>query len=133
MKTAVGILVLMTMGIPQVGAISLAPNSIQSLSSSDLMQQGRELYQNEQFSKAVEIWEQAYIKQSDRASQAMILSNLSLAYQQLGQWEKATKAISSSLNILQTSPNPQGLAQALLTQGSLQFARGQSQQALDTW
>ena len=133
MKTAVGILVLMTMGIPQVGAISLAPNSIQSLSSSDLMQQGRELYQNEQFSKAVEIWEQAYIKQSDRASQAMVLSNLSLAYQQLGQWEKATKAISLSLNILQTSPNSQGLAQALLTQGSLQFAQGQSQQALDTW
>jgi CHAT domain-containing protein len=133
MKTAISILVLMTMGIPQVGAISLAPNSIQSVSSSDLVQQGRELYQNEQFSKAAEIWEQAYTKQSDRVSQAMVLSNLSLAYQQLGQWEKATKAIDASLNILQTSPNTQGLAQALSAQGSLQLANGQSQQALNTW
>lgn len=133
MKTAVGILVLMTMGIAPSWSISVASSSIQSVSPSALVQQGRELYQNEQFSEAAKIWEQAYIGQSDRASQAMILSNLSLAYQQLGQWEKATKAISSSLNILQTSPNPQGLAQALLTQGSLQFDRGQSQQALDTW
>lgn len=133
MKTAVGILVLMTMGIAPSWASPVASSSIQSVSPSALVQQGRELYQNEQFSEAAKIWEQAYAKQSHRASQAMILSNLSLAYQQLGQWEKATKAISSSLNILQTSPNPQGLAQALLTQGSLQFAQGQSQQALDTW
>lgn len=133
MKTAVGILVVMTMGIAPSWAIPIAPSSIQSVSPSALVQQGRELYHNEQFSKAAEIWEQAYTEQSDRASQAMILSNLSLAYQQLGQWEKATKAISSSLNILQTSPNSQGLAQALSAQANLQLAKGQSQQALDTW
>lgn len=133
MKTAVGILVLMTMGIAPSWSIPVASSSIQSVSPSALVQQGRELYQNEQFSEAAKIWEQAYTAQSDRASQAMILSNLSLAYQQLGQWEKATKAISLSLNILQTNPNSQGLAQALLTQGSLQLAKGQSQQALNTW
>ena len=133
MKTAVSILVVMTIGITRVEAIPVATSSIQSVSPSDLVQQGRELYQNEQFSSAVEIWERAYTEQSDRTSQAMVLSNLSLAYQQLGQWEKATKAIASSLDILQTSPNYQVLAQALSAQGSLQLANGQSQQALNTW
>ena len=133
MKTAVGILLLMSLGITQVGAIPIAPSSIQSVSSTDLVQQGRELYQNEQFAQAVVVWKQAYTQQSDRASQAMVLNNLSLAYQQLGQWENATKTITSSLNLLQTSPNPQVFAQALSTQGSLQLALGQSQQALNTW
>ncbi len=133
MKTAISILILIGVGITPTWAISLAPSSTQSVSPVDLVQQGRELYQNEQFSKAVLVWEQAYTEQSDRASQAMVLSNLSLAYQQLGQWQKATKAISLSLNLLQSSPNPQVLAQALSAQGSLQLANGQSQQALNTW
>ena len=63
MKTVVSILVLMGIGIAQVEAIPIATSSIQSVSASDLVQQGRELYQNEQFSKAVEIWERAYTKQ----------------------------------------------------------------------
>ncbi len=133
MKTTIGILVLMSMGVAPTWAVPLAPSSIQSVSPPDLVQQGRDLYQNEQFTKAIEIWEQAYTEQSDRPSQAMVLSNLSMAYQQLGQWEKATKAISSGLNLLQTNPNPQVLAQALSAQGSLQLANGQSQQALNTW
>ncbi|MBW4665106.1 MAG: CHAT domain-containing protein [Chroococcus sp. CMT-3BRIN-NPC107] len=133
MKTAIGILVLMSMGVAPTWAIPVAPSSIQTVSPSDLVQQGRELYQNEQFFQAAEIWEQAYTEQSDRASQAMILSNLSLAYQQLGQWEKATKAIALSLNLLQNTANTQVLAQALSAQGSLQLANGQSQQAFNTW
>jgi tetratricopeptide (TPR) repeat protein len=133
MKTAIGILILMSMGVAPTWAIPIAPSSIQSVSPSDLVQQGRDLYQNEQFTKAVEIWERAYTQQSDRASQAMVLSNLSLAYQQLGQWEKATKATASSFELLQNNPNPQVLAQALSAQGSLQLALGQPQQALDTW
>ncbi len=134
MKTVVSILVLMGIGIAQVEASPVATSSIQSVSPSNLVQQGRELYQNEQFSKAAEIWERAYTEQGDRANQAMVLSNLSLAYQQLGQWEAATKAIASSLKLLQTTnKNLPILAQALNTQGSLQLALGQSQQALNTW
>jgi len=70
----------------------------------------------------------------------MVLSNLSLAYQQLGQWPQATTAINSSLKLLQTPQHGGGskeqlkiLALALNTQGSLQLALGQSQHALDTW
>ena len=61
MKTAVGISLLISMGIAPTWVNSLA-SSIQIFSSSYLLQQGRELYQNEQFAQAVEIWEQAYTK-----------------------------------------------------------------------
>ena len=68
-----------------------------------LVQQGRELYEAEKFSQAVQVWQQAalaYQARKDKLSQAMVLSNLSLAYQQLGQWRQATVAIASCLNLL---------------------------------
>lgn len=115
-------------------SISLA----QATDNSQLVQKGRELYETGQFAPAVKVWQQslqAYQAQNDVANQAMVLSNLSLAYQQLGQWEAAKDAIASSLKLLQTTSNKNLpiLAQALNTQGSLQLALGQSQQALDTW
>ncbi len=110
---------------------------IQAITNPQLVQKGRELYETEQFSEAVKVWQQslqAYQGQNDVANQAMVLSNLSLAYQQLGQWEAATKAIASSLKLLPTTnKNLPILAQALNTQGSLQLALGQSQQAMNTW
>ena len=116
---------------------STSESQIQAIDNSQLAQKGRELYETEQFSEAVKVWQQslqAYQGQNDVANQAMVLSNLSLAYQQLGQWEAATKAIASSLKLLQpTNKNLPILAQALNTQGSLQLALGQSQQALSTW
>jgi len=63
-----------------------------------------------------------------------------LVYQQLGQWPQATTAITSSLKLLQTEQHGGAskerlkiLAQALNTQGSLQLAQGQSQEALKSW
>ncbi|MBW4636718.1 MAG: CHAT domain-containing protein [Gloeocapsa sp. UFS-A4-WI-NPMV-4B04] len=112
-----------------------------SLEATQLVQQGRKLYAAEQFYEAVTVWQQAaqdYQAQKNVLNQAMVLSNLSLAYQQLGQWEQASKAIAQSLNLLNTQDrgNPartQILAQALNTQGTLQLALGQAQQALITW
>ncbi|MBG1269839.1 CHAT domain-containing protein [Nostoc sp. WHI] len=70
----------------------------------------------------------------------MSLSNLSLAYQQLGQWSKASQAIAQSLNLLQTKQASEGitaltpiLAQALDIQGRLQLAQGKAESALNTW
>ena len=107
-----------------------------------MVQQGRELYVAGQFSQAVIVWQQAnsaFKAQGDVLNQAMVLSNLSLAYQQLGQWSQATTAIADSLKLLQTrdmggsKERLKILALALNTQGSLQLARGQSEQALTTW
>ncbi len=112
------------------------------LNAPQLVQQGRKLYEAGQLSQAVTIWQQAnsaFIAQRDVLNQAMVLSNLSVAYQQLGQWPQATAAIASSLKLLQTrhlagsKQRLKILAQVLNTQGSLQLALGQSEQALTTW
>jgi CHAT domain-containing protein len=115
----------------------------QSSAPKQLVQRGREYYQAGQFTEAATVWKQAaeaFAVQSDRLNQAMVLSNLSLAYQQLGQWSGATKATDTSLKLLQSGQatgNRQErsriFAQALNTQGSLQLALGQSEQALIAW
>lgn len=111
--------------------------------SSQLLQQGREYYEASQFAQAVTVWEQAassLATPGDSLNQAMALSNLSLAYQQLGQWQEAKAALAKSLGLLQTgqatgtdTAQRRVLAQALNTQGRLQLALGQTQQALSTW
>ncbi|MDJ0736413.1 MAG: CHAT domain-containing protein [Nostocaceae cyanobacterium] len=105
-------------------------------------QQGREYYQAGQFAAALKIWQQVllvYQSQGDKFNQARVLSNLSLAYQQLGQWSQATQAISDSLKLMPVkdanlSPEQlKVLAQALNTQGSLQLATGKPEAAIETW
>jgi CHAT domain-containing protein len=103
--------------------------------------EGRNLYQIGQFSAAVSLWQQAardYELQGEILNQALSLNYLSSAYQKLGEWQQAEAAISSSLRLLQNQGelDQRGLAifaQALNTQGSLQLAQGQTQQALETW
>ncbi|MGF1938965.1 MAG: CHAT domain-containing protein [Nostoc sp. ChiQUE02] len=142
-------------------ALMTAQNSIiQGVPNADeLFKQGRNLYEAEQFNEASLVFEQAYIAfkaQKDKLKQAMSLSNLSLAYQQLGQWSKASEAIGNaiaslhaqSLNLLQTQQNigtstkqgseegaslSQILAQALDIQGRLELAQGKAESALNTW
>src|SRR5919199_2091331 len=108
--------------------------------SSQLVQEGLQRYQSGQFAAAVKVWQQAadaFASQGDRFNQAMVLSNLALAYHQLGQWSEANGAISSSLQLLQTegaaSDRLKILAQALNTHGKLQLAHGQTEKALTTW
>ncbi|BDA68663.1 hypothetical protein CAL7716_028290 [Calothrix sp. PCC 7716] len=108
-----------------------------------LVQQGKELFQASRFTEAVTIWQQALNQQKAQgnlSTQAMLLNHLSLAYQELGQWQQAEAAISSSLKLIQSNRNSNNLvsrklifAQALNTQGSLQLAQGKTEQALHTW
>ncbi|MBD2197339.1 MULTISPECIES: CHAT domain-containing protein [Calothrix] len=108
------------------------------LSPSNLIQQGRELYQKEKYAEAIKIWELALKAENNLLSQAMVLNYLSLAYQQLGQWQQAKQAITASLKLLgnakpTTSQAQLILAQALNNQGSLELAQGQPEQALNSW
>lgn len=103
-------------------------------------QQGKELYQTYQYQQAIEIWQQAiqaYQKKDDKISQARVLSNLALAYQQRGEWEKAEQAIVTSLNLIDSatisSEKLPILAQILNNQGLIQFAKGQPEKARETW
>ncbi|MEO1391413.1 MAG: CHAT domain-containing protein [Cyanobacteria bacterium J06634_5] len=114
----------------------LDPNNTQQQ-----LQQGRDLYQEQQFAQAVDLWtraEQTFASQGNVLTQATTLSNLALAYRQQGNLSEAKTAINKSLSLL---GNPETLtdsglriyAQALNTQGSLQLMQGQTQTALATW
>lgn len=103
---------------------------------SNLLEEGRNFYNNGRFAEAIEVWQQAVKeleKNRDSPQLALTLSYLSNAYQELGQWEQAKIAIDQSLTILKNQPNAAILAQVLNTQGSIQLARGQTESALDTW
>jgi CHAT domain-containing protein len=105
-----------------------------------LLEQGRSLYESGRFAEAIQVWQQAlerYQQQGEVLNQAMVLSNLALAYQQVGDWEQANTAIATSLDLLSTQPDTveaaQVRAQALNTQGLLQLGAGNPQAALTTW
>lgn len=136
--------------LPVAAHDSSAPFMLQQLSNAAQQeQQGRQYYETGQFGEAIKIWQQIlqiYQSQGDKLNQARVLNNLSLSYQQLGQWSEANQAISSSLKLLdakqgnvsdglrqRTKEQLTVLAQALNTQGSLQLATGQSETALATW
>jgi CHAT domain-containing protein len=105
-----------------------------------LDQQGRKLYATGHLSEAIAVWQQAaanFQAIGDKLQQAMVLSNLSLAYQQLSQWKEAKSAISQSLNLLENLDNSkqrlQIFAQILDVQGRLQLSLSQPEAALNTW
>ena len=106
-----------------------------------LVEQGRKLYETGQLSEAVTVLQQAtdaFNLQKDELGKAMALSNLSLVFKQLGQWEKAEAAITQSLNLLKNSQLKTHdfaliLAQTLDIQGNLQLELGKTEQALDSW
>jgi CHAT domain-containing protein len=123
---------------------SAVPNLPSSLMQTEnLLQQGKTLYDAGQFAEAVKVLQQAaaaFKATGDRLRQAMTLSNLSLAYEQLGLWFQAEQAIAESLHLLQNGQNlsaskeqTQILAQSLDVRGRLQLARGQAEPALTSW
>jgi CHAT domain-containing protein len=106
----------------------------------DLVQQGKKLYEAGQFTFAVKVLQQAsaaFRTQGDHLREAMTLSNLSLAFQQLGLWNQAEGAIAQSLNLLKNLKNSHEsskiLAQALDVRGRLQLVQGQAEAAVTTW
>lgn len=116
------------------------PISSNAIATQQKIQQGKQLYDAGQFSPAVQVWQQAFQAAQNRQemlNQAAVLNHLSLAYQRLGEWNKANQASAQGLKLLlPEEKNPQHLqllAQTLNTQGSLQLALGESQTALRTW
>jgi CHAT domain-containing protein len=126
---------------PVLAKMPNATNSSSQLTNATIttLQQGKVLYDAGRFAQAVQVLQQAaeeYKQRGDYLKLATTLSNLSLAYQQLGAWTQAQQAITDSLNLLkepEKSQDLQLLAQSLDIQGRLQLAMGQTQEALATW
>ncbi|MBH8576660.1 CHAT domain-containing protein [Nostocaceae cyanobacterium CENA369] len=112
------------------------PESIEQL-----MQKGKTLYQSGQFASAAQSFQQAaqvYQSQNDLLNQALAFNFLSLTEQKLGHWNQASVAITTSLNLLNSSKLSSNnakhiLALVLNTQGNLQLALGQAENALQAW
>lgn len=107
--------------------------------STNLLEQGRNLYNQGRFEEAIQAWQtatQQYHHQGDRLNEALSFSYLSLAQQELSQWPAARQSIEQSLKILQTNqPSADAIiwAQILNTQANLQLRTGQTETALSNW
>ncbi|MBD3885872.1 CHAT domain-containing protein [Phormidium tenue FACHB-886] len=127
------------MAIPTVQSAIYSQN--EGALAEQLDQQGRSHYAAGQFTEAVAAFQQAaeaYQAQGGSLKQAIALSNLSLANQQLGLWAEATQAIDNSLALLAANlPAPtdrqSALAQALDIQGTLHLSQGNAQYAFESW
>jgi CHAT domain-containing protein/predicted negative regulator of RcsB-dependent stress response len=140
---------ILTTQMPMVGAHPPKPHhpALQQITqaslASDPVEQGKQLYEAGRYTEAIADLQQGlehYQQQGDQLRQAMVLSNLSLTYQQLGNWPDATQAVTKSLKLLQIVPNSrlagdqaQVLAQSFDIQGRLLLATGKPEDALDSW
>jgi tetratricopeptide (TPR) repeat protein len=120
---------------------SQATYLVQQRDGRQLLQQGLQLYQTEQFSRSVQVLQQAaktFQTQGDFLNQVLALNYAALAYQQLGQLPQANTAIAQSLDLLQKNRGNSKeyikvRAQTLNNLGQIQLAEGKSEKALASW
>ena len=142
-KTYQRIFTILLLGLLGLTTTISIPALTQNVNAYSLLKQGIELYESQQFTSAIEVWQQSasvFATQKDNLTLALVWSNLSSAYQDLGKWQEAETAIMQSLNLLKKLDNLANssvyleiMAKALNNQGSLQWSRGKLNQALESW
>ncbi len=115
-----------------------APTSIVAApTASNGIEKGRQLYRVGRFTEAIATWTLAaeqYRQQGDRLNQALSLSYLSSAQQELSQWDAARQSIEQSLELLKiTKADALFWAQALNTKANLLLQAGKGEEALEIW
>ncbi|NJM23609.1 MAG: tetratricopeptide repeat protein [Richelia sp. SM1_7_0] len=134
--TIIGILPVVAQNIPSQSVLQTSASPIQ------LVQEGRNFYSKGEFHEAIIKLQEAktiFRESGDKLNLSMTLSNLSLAYQQLGIWDKAEHEIEESIKLLHqndaelTKEELNLFAQAKLVQGQLEQAKGNPEGALNAW
>ncbi|MEM9218656.1 MAG: CHAT domain-containing protein [Cyanobacteria bacterium P01_F01_bin.150] len=129
------------------GTVTLSSTPEAESSIDDLLLQGRRAYNHADYQRAIALWTQAAEPLSDSSSAnpdhslvlASTLSNLALAYRQLGAWQQAEQAITASQSLFSVDQlsDPSAIApvfaQALNTKAQLAFASGDIRGAIATW
>lgn len=115
-----------------------ATSAIVAAQPASSLDQGRKLYQSGRFADAIALWQtaaQQYQTKGDTLNQALSLSYVSLAQQELSQWTEATKSIEQSIALLKAAKGVDAVlwAQVLNTQASLLLHTGKAEIALETW
>ena len=105
--------------------------------ASPLLVQGQRHYETGQISTALQTWQQAAEENFSPLQRALGWSYVSLAAQDLGDWNKADRAIAHSLALLADNPSAEGVgrikAQVLNVQGRLSLKKGQPETAWEIW
>jgi CHAT domain-containing protein/predicted Zn-dependent protease len=109
--------------------ITVTQNPTTPAQTSD--QDARSAYATGDFTLAAKLFAQS-AKDIDPTIAALSLGNLSLCYQQLGQWDKAETAIATALTKFANLDAP-SQAQLLDIQASLRFNQGDATNALAQW
>ncbi|MEC4894405.1 MAG: CHAT domain-containing protein [Oscillatoria sp. PMC 1051.18] len=117
---------------PATTSVSSSLSNLQT-QATNLIELGKQSYQMGRFADAVNYWQQALLAYHDNfVKQAQISSQLSLAYQQMGQWKEAEEAIASIRPLLDSLPE-RTRAQVWNTQGRLLLATGKPAEAFQAW
>ncbi|MGB3652512.1 MAG: CHAT domain-containing protein [Rivularia sp. (in: cyanobacteria)] len=106
------------------------------LNPENLLAKGKKLYDAGKFNHAIAILKQAvevFQSQGNQFQQAIALSNLSLTYKQIGEYQQALNYITQSRTLLENQPNSKVFAQVLDIQANLQLTLGKPIDALDNW
>ncbi len=117
-----------------IHSIASSPDNVNS--SLNLLNKGKQLYDEGNFAAAAEVWQKAvnnYSLQKEKRNQALGYRYLAIVYQDLGKWQAANQAISQSLQLAKTINDRFINAQILNTQARLQLNIGNIQAALETW
>ncbi|MEM7715171.1 MAG: CHAT domain-containing protein [Cyanobacteria bacterium P01_A01_bin.68] len=114
-----------------------------NLNLQSLLETGQRLYNSGNFTEAISVLKQAALifqNQGNLIKQAIALSNISLAYKQIGEYQQALSYITQSHNLLEIQPNSSKskerlkvFAQVLDIQANLQLALGKPLKALYIW
>jgi CHAT domain-containing protein len=99
-----------------------------------LLQQGNQQYQISQFTAALQSWQQAlnlYRQIKDRSGERVVLDNLGLAYQSLGNYAASVDLFQQKLALDREIGNRAGERDSLLSLGWAYNFRGQYQQAIE--
>jgi tetratricopeptide (TPR) repeat protein len=118
--------------------ISLSQTPV-ATSCTELIQQGQAFFEAGNFADAVESFQQAVElsqKEHQPLQQALTLSYLFLAYQELGQWDDARDAMNAGFSLVPQTSETETIrvrAQLLNSRGQQELALGQAEKALVSW
>ena len=117
-----------------------------AISNKNLLQEGQTLYHQGQYRAASKVWEEAreqYRRRKDGVNLVRSNNYLAIAYQDLGQWQKAEKAIAENNSLIAqlqqqvTRRNNVNLAlleaQTLNTKAAWLYKQGSGKAAFATW
>ena len=141
-KSSIGLLTLV-MAVPLISDRAIAITNtviVQQQNTIELSDRAKQLYLDEQYAEASQVWQQAAIafrERQDSLNEAMALSNLALTRQKLGDLITAEKNIISSIELLDkqaiNTARQTVLASSLDIKGAIERSRGNSQNALAIW